>query len=122
MGAADGMDKVAQSSVDQIHKGLARKIRQMNQATEEKETAERKLRQAEQKAAEATGDEKQGADAKLEAAQAALTQAEAQEKMDMKAKGTAVTQAGSKKAQQALQLAAAHAAKENAQLSVKNDK
>jgi hypothetical protein len=118
-----GMGKVAQSSMDKVHKQLARNIRQLNEAIEDKETAERKVRQAEQQDAEATSsEEKEAAEAKLSAAKAALSQAEAQVEMDEKAKATEVTQAGSKKMKQSLQVATAEAGLKNAELTLSNDK
>merc|ERR1719506_2951018 len=117
--STDALQKVAQSSMDKIHKRLAKLIVHLNTAKEEQGVAERKLRNAEKAAAEATEpSEKQAAEAGLAAAQAAASQAKAQVEMDEKEKQTATTLAGSKKMKESLSIAAAEANLKSTKLKV----
>lgn len=117
--SSSALAKVSESNMDKIHRTLAKQMVQLNQAVEEKETAQRKLRRAEKEAAEAVGVEaKQMADARLAAAEAAFNQAKAQVEMDEKEKKTATVKAGNKKMKQSLQVAAAEANLKSVKLKV----
>jgi hypothetical protein len=117
------LDRAADATMDKIHKKLAKEIKKVEEANEEKETAARKLKRAEAMVADATDpDEKAEADTRLAAAEAKMGQTKAQLEMDTKAQKTATTLAGTKKKTQALQVAATEAHLKSADLSSNNMK
>jgi hypothetical protein len=117
------LDRAADATMDKIHKKLAKEIKKVEEANEEKETAARKLKRAEAMVADATDpDEKAEADTRLAAAEAKMGQTKAQAEMDTKAQKTATTLAGTKKKTQALQVAATEAHLKSADLNSNNMK
>jgi len=112
----------AESTEAKIHKQLAKEIVKLEDATSERERAQRGVSRAEKKVDRAeTPEDKEDAETKLVAATSALTQAKQQEEMDEKAKETATMTAGSKKMTSSLGVATASAQVKGAEAQLNTD-
>merc|ERR1712028_261236 len=105
-----------------IHQTLAREILKVEDATAEKERAQRTVARAEKSVDRAeTPQDREDAEVKLAAASAALTQATQQEEMDVKARDTATVVAGQKKMTASLAVASNRAQVQGAEAQVNTD-
>merc|ERR1711865_329775 len=121
-GAEKAVILATKNTEHKIHQTLAREILKVEDATAEKERAQRKVARAEKSVDRAeTPQDREDAEVKLAAASAALTQATQQEEMDVKARDTATVVAGQKKMTASLAVASNRAQVQGAEAQVNTD-
>jgi len=121
-GAEKAVILATKNTEHKIHQTLAREILKVEDATAEKERAQRTVARAEKSVDRAeTPQDREDAEVKLAAASAALTQATQQEEMDVKARDTATVVAGQKKMTASLSVASNRAQVQGAEAQVNTD-
>jgi len=121
-GAEKAVILATKNTEHKIHQTLAREILKVEDATAEKERAQRTVARAEKSVDRAeTPQDREDDELKLAAASAALTQATQQEEMDAKARDTATVVAGQKKMTASLAVASNRAQVQGAEAQVNTD-